>query len=94
MRVEESLGLLVTSSSYVQYFSEQTSAGLSSQTIVVSGDVTEANITELLPFTNYKCYVTANTSVGEGLPSNTQTQRTVESGESNLDGLGEYARSC
>ena len=47
---------------------------------MTNGAVTEATVMGLLPFTNYDCYVTANTSVGEGLPSGTLTQRTVESG--------------
>ena len=33
------------------------------------------------PLTNYNCYVTANTSVGEGAPSQSLTTRTSESGE-------------
>ena len=33
------------------------------------------------PLTNYNCYVTANTSVGEGAPSQVLTTRTSASGE-------------
>ena len=33
------------------------------------------------PFAQYICYVTANTSVGEGTPSKVFTGRTGESGE-------------
>ena len=58
---------------------------------MVRGDVTEAYMRELLPFTNYDCYVTASSSVGEGPPSNVRTQRTVESGESKLNGLRDDA---
>lgn len=49
-------------------------------TAVVSGNVTEAVVTELTPYTFYDCYVTANTSVGEGNPSDTASARTDESG--------------
>ena len=49
--------------------------------MITSGDVNEATVMGLLPFSNYDCYVTANTSMGEGHPSTTLTQRTVESGE-------------
>ena len=45
------------------------------------GGVTQATVEELLPFTNYSCSVTANTSVGEGPPSDVSTARTVESSE-------------
>ena len=37
--------------------------------------------TGLLPYTQYQCYVTANTSVGEGLPSLIVMNRTSESGK-------------
>ena len=40
-----------------------------------------ATIMKLMPFTNYECYVTANTSVGEGPPSNNDTAMTDEDGE-------------
>ena len=67
-------------------YPEQISAGSLSPTIVTtSGDITEATVTGLLPFTNYDCYVTANTSVGEGPPSDTKTQRTVKNGEFELN---------
>ena len=36
--------------------------------------------TGLNPFTQYNCYVTANTSVGEGLPSQVVNTKTSESG--------------
>ena len=67
----------------VQYYPEQTGDGSLShfEIIVTNRDITGATVMELLPFTQYDCYVTANTSVGEGPPSSTLTQRTVESGE-------------
>ena len=43
-----------------------------------------ATIMELIPFTSYECYVTANTSVGEGPPSNNDTAMTDEGGEFSL----------
>ena len=54
--------------------------------VTTSGDVTEFTVMGLLPFTNYDCSVTASTSVGEGPPSITLTQRTVESGAYVLHG--------
>ena len=39
-----------------------------------------ATILGLMPFTSYECYVTANTSVGEGPPSNNDTAMTDEDG--------------
>ena len=37
--------------------------------------------TGLNPYTQYSCYVTANTSAGEGSPSAVMTAQTVEDGE-------------
>ena len=37
--------------------------------------------TGLNPYTQYSCYVTANTSAGEGSPSVIMTTRTVEGGK-------------
>ena len=48
--------------------------------VTVPGDVTEAVVTELIPYTFYNCYITANTSVGEGNASDSTTARTDESG--------------
>ena len=43
-------------------------------------NVTRLTIVGLNPFTQYSCYVTANTSVGEGSPSNIVTVQTAQSG--------------
>ena len=48
-------------------------------TKVVNGDATETAIGGLTPYTYYDCYVTANTSIGEGNTSETTTARTDES---------------
>ena len=48
------------------------------------GSELSAMINGLLPFTNYDCYVTAGTSVGEGSQSNNSTARTSEAGKSLL----------
>ena len=48
---------------------------------VVNGTTLVATITGLNPYTNYDCYVTANTSMGEGSPSTAATARTYESSE-------------
>ena len=47
---------------------------------VVSGTTLAAVITGLNPYTNYDCYATANTSVGEGNNSVVVTARTAEAG--------------
>ena len=41
--------------------------------------------TGLNPYTQYNCYVTANTSVGEGTPSQIMTARTDQSSKHNPD---------
>ena len=45
---------------------------------VVNGTTLAATLSGLSPYTQYSCYVTANTSVGEGGPSDISTSRTVE----------------
>ena len=47
---------------------------------VVNGTTLAATLSGLNPYTQYSCYVTANTSVGEGNPSYVLTTRTVEGG--------------
>ena len=47
---------------------------------VVNGSTVTAKIVGLNPYTNYDCYVTANTSIGAGNSSNIATARTGESG--------------
>ena len=61
------------------YDDEQSSSAPS--VVETLGGVTQATVEGLLPFTNYSCSVTANTSVGEGPPSDVSTARTVESSE-------------
>ena len=53
---------------------------------VVNGMTLVASITGLNPFTQYSCYITANTSVGEGFSTTTVMSRTVEDGK-DLQGL-------
>ena len=47
---------------------------------VVNGTTLTASITELNPYTNYDCYVTANTSISEGIPLQVVTKQTTISG--------------
>ena len=51
---------------------------------VVNGTTEAVNFTGLNPYTQYTCYVTANTSAGEGSPSNIVTVQTVQSGNNIL----------
>ena len=47
---------------------------------VLNGITLAVTLTGLNPYTQYSCYVTANTSVGEGNPSTSVTVQTSESG--------------
>ena len=47
---------------------------------VLNGTTLAVTLTGLNPYTQYSCYVTANTSVGEGSPSTLDTVQTAESG--------------
>ena len=47
---------------------------------VVNGTTLAVTLTGLKPYTQYCCYVTANTSVGEGSPSTVLTARTDQGG--------------
>ena len=46
----------------------------------VNGTTLATTLTGLNPYTQYSCYVTANTSVGEGSPSTISTIQTSQSG--------------
>ena len=50
----------------------------------VNGTTLATTLTGLNPYTQYSCYVTANTSVGEGSPSAVVTALTTESGNSTV----------
>ena len=45
---------------------------------IVDGTTLAVTLTGLNTYTQYSCYVTANTSVGEGGPSDISTSSTVE----------------
>ena len=47
---------------------------------IVNGTTLAVTLTGLNPYTQYSCYVTANTSVGEGSPSTILTVQTAQSG--------------
>ena len=49
-------------------------------TVEVQNGDTATLVPGLTAFTRYECFVTANTSAGEGESSNTQSARTDESG--------------
>ena len=51
---------------------------------VVNGTILAATLNGLNPYTQYSCYVTANTSVGEGSPSTIVTVQTAKSGNNML----------
>ena len=47
---------------------------------VVNGTTLAATLSGLSPYTQYSCYVTANTSVGQGSPSALVNRQTAEAG--------------
>ena len=49
--------------------------------ITVSENISQVVVTDLMPYTVYDCYITANTSAGEGSLSTVQSARTDESGD-------------
>ena len=49
--------------------------------VVSNGTQSEAFVEDLTPFTNYECFIAANTSVGEGSSSKIVTATTDESSE-------------
>ena len=49
-------------------------------TVVVPGNETEVTFPDLVPYTVYSCYASANTSAGEGNFTARLTARTDESG--------------
>ena len=51
---------------------------------VVNGTTLDVNLTGLNPYTQFSCYVTANTSVGEGSPSNIVTVQTAQTSNNML----------
>ena len=50
----------------------------------VNGTTLAVTLLGLNPYTQYVCYVTANTSVGEGSPLTIATVQTVQSGNNML----------
>ena len=66
--------------SHNQTYPEQVPIGGSTYTVFNVTSQTSAYLSGLLPFTFYQCYVTANTTVGEGRPSTTVLSQTSETG--------------
>ena len=63
-----------------QTYTEQVPTGASTYTVFNVTSQTSAYLSGLLPFTFYQCSVTANTSVGEGNFSISNTSQTNEAG--------------
>ena len=61
-----------------QTYPEQVPTGAPNYTVV--NMTTSLYLSGLLPFTFYQCYVTANTSAGEGSPSNITVSETRQAG--------------
>ena len=53
--------------------------------VVTKGTELKAFVENLTPFTNYECFITANTSAGEGSSSRIVTATTDESGKITLE---------
>ena len=64
-----------------QTYPEQVPTGGSTYTVFNETSQTSVYLSGLLPFTFYQCYVTANTSAGEGNPSDTNTTQTNQAGK-------------
>ena len=64
----------------LQQYQEQTTTEPYEVVVTTRGGETQTTVMGLQPFTNYDCSVSANTSIGEGPPSNVLTARTVEAG--------------
>ena len=67
-----------------QTYPEQVPTGASTYTVFNVTSQTSVYLSGLLPFTFYQCYVTANTSAGEGSPSDTNTTQTNEAGKNQI----------
>ena len=63
-----------------QTYPEQVPTGGSTYTVLNVTSQTSVYLRGLLPFTFYQCYVTANTTVGEGRLSTTVLSQTGETG--------------
>ena len=88
------LSRMLPLSHFLCYPKQSTTGSVGPTIVTTRGNITEATVMGLLPFTNYDCYVTANTSVGEGPPSDTKTQRTVKNGGFELDDMLMHAVPC
>ena len=64
-----------------QTYPEQVPTGGSTYTVFNVTSQTSVYLSGLLPFTFYQCYITANTSVGEGSPSDTNITQTNQAGK-------------
>ena len=67
---------------YTMYCNASDSGDGDTATVVVPGSQLSAVVMNLTPYTYYDCYVTANTSVGEGNSSTVKSAQTDESGKS------------
>lgn len=65
-----------------QYYPEQqpTSNNAFTLRVTTDGNAATTEVTGLNAFTNYECYMTANTSVGEGNMTSMESARTEEDG--------------
>ena len=63
-----------------QIYSEQEIGPNFPSIIVVNGTTLATTMTGFNPYTQYSCYATASTSVGEGTPSIVLTAKTIQSG--------------
>ena len=75
--IQQSSGLQYDDNSPISPFS-QTDDITAEFLTVVPGNQTQTFVVGLTPFTMYECYITANTSVGEGAPSIIRSAQTDE----------------
>ena len=70
-------GIITAYTVYCRVVSDQ---GFKAVRPTLTGSDSSVTIMGLMPFTSYECYATANTSVGEGPPSNSDIAMTDEDG--------------
>ena len=75
-----------------QTYPEQVPTGASTYTVFNVTSQTSVYLSGLLPFTFYQCYVTANTTVGEGGPSIARLSQTNQAGNTKFYQNQEYCK--
>ena len=73
-------GIIISYTVCCRISSDQLSISVKITVTIVNDSTLSTTLMGLMPFTSYECYVTANTSAGEGSPSSNDTAMTDEDG--------------